>query len=298
MTQSDAPPQLLVHDGSDSDETRKAEAREWAQRRPAVQLVGELIARLRGLSPEWWSPAVVRDLWPPLTRMRWFEGRPDIRQRITTALTGLPRNAARAKSCEFQAELFDSVMAAGDVDAAAFDAAFDPIEIATYADPAEIWDAFRERMPWGDDSPVQQRLVGSLLRSMLADRSSLDPALTRRPILGALDVRGAIDSSVWQSRIPLELRVAMDDARIAWERARGREPYQSRHDLQVVTPEAIPMYVPILDLLGVFQLAGEVMGFAAGSASTPRESGSHQVPRITLTTLTGGVSGPSKIRAA
>jgi len=292
---SSSPPNLLVHDPSDSDEIRQQEARDWAQKRPSVQLVAEVVARLRGWAPEWWSPAVVRELWPPLTRMRWFADRPDIRQRITTLLTGLPRNAARAKTCEFQAELLESVMACGDVDAATFDAAFDPIEMALYADPAEIWEAFRERMPWSDDSPSQQRFVGGLLRSLLADRCSLDATLTRRPILGACEVRGAIDSSVWQSRVPLELRAAMDDARIAWERSRGREPYQARHDLQIVTPETIPTYVPILDLLGVFQLAGEVMGFSGGEA---RESGRYESARISLSNLTQGTPPSLKIRAA
>lgn len=76
-------------------------------------------------------------------------------------------------------------------------------------------------MPRDDDATPQQRLVGVLLRALLSDRCSLDATLARRPILTACNVRGAIDSGVWQSRIPLNLRAAMDDARLQWERTRA-----------------------------------------------------------------------------
>jgi hypothetical protein len=265
----------LAHDPGDADETRQQEAREFVAKRPAVQLIAELVAKLRSASPDWWSPEIVREQWPALTRMRWFEQRPDIRQRITTELTGLPRNAARSKSSEFQAELIESVMACGDVDARRFDAAFDPIEVASYADPVEIWSQFCERMPWTSDAPTQQRLVGTLLRALLSERCALDATLARRAILTACDVRGAIDSRVWQTQIPLDLRVAMDDSRLQWERTRGREPYQARHDLQIVTPEEVPTYIPILDLLGVFTAAAEALAFPASRVT--RESGDFDV---------------------
>ncbi len=287
---------ILSHDPADTDEARQAEARDWVARRPAVQLVAEMVARLRAASPSWWSPEGVREQWPALTRMRWFEDRPDIRQRITTELTGLPRNAARSKTSEFQAELIESVMACGDVDARRFDAAFDPIEVASYADPVAIWAHFRERMPWTDDAPAQQRLVGSLLRALLSDRCSLDATLARRPILTACDVRSAIDSRVWQTQIPLDLRVAMDDARLQWERTRGREPYQARHDLQIVTPEEIPTYVPIIDLLGVFTAAGEAMGFPAVEAQPPRESGDFDTVTPSVADALQGQTQPPRLR--
>jgi hypothetical protein len=293
-----APSSTLTHDAADGDTAHRQEARDWVARRAPVQIVAELVARLRAAAPAWWSAEVTRAQWPALTRMRWFDDRPDIRQRITTDLTGLPRNAARSKSCEFQAELIESVMACGDVDAGRFDEAFDPVEMATYASPADIWAQFRDQMPWTDDSAPQQRLVGALLRSLLADRCSLDATLTRRPVLTACDVRGAIDSRVWQTRIPLDLRAAMDDARLQWERSRGREPYQTRHDLQIVTPEDIPTYVPIVDLIGVFGAAADAMAF--GAREIVRDSGSYEAARagVAVTLPAPTLGSRTKIRAA
>jgi hypothetical protein len=270
----------LVHDDADqTDDASRREARAFAARWPQVQFIAELVAILRAADPTWWSPDVLSTLWPPLTRMRWLAQRPDIRQRVTTAVTGLAKNAARTKSCEFQAELIESVLAGGDVNTAAFDASFDPLEMATYGSAQEIWTQFKDRMPWTSDTPPNQKLVGHILRSLLAERNPFDPEMMRRPILTACEMREAIDSTVWQTCVPLELRVAMDDARVRWEKARVKEPYHARHDLQIVTPELIPVHIPLVDLLGVFRAAERSLRF---DADQDRESGKFETARASM----------------
>jgi len=261
----------LVHDDADrSDDASRREARAWAAKSPQVQLIAELLLILRAADPPWWSPDVLCTLWPPLTRMRWFAQRPDIRQRVTTQVTGLAQNAARTKSCEFQAELIEAVLAGGDVSTTVLDLAFEPLEIATYGNAQEIWTQFKDRMPWTSDTPPNQKLVGQLLRAFLSERSPLDPEMMRRPILTACEVREAIDSTVWQTSVTTELRVAMDDARVRWEKTRAKEPYHARHDLQIVTPELIPVHIALVDLLGVFLAAERSLRFEAEDS---RDSG-------------------------
>ncbi len=270
----------LTHDDADqSDESSRREARAWAAKWPQVQFIAELLAILRAADPSWWSPDVLTTVWPPLSRMKWFAQRADIRQRVTTAVTGLTKNAARTKSCEFQAELIESVLEGGDVSAAAFDAAFEPLEIATYGRAHEIWTQFKDRMPWTSDTPQNQKIVGHLLRALLAERHPSDAEMMRRPILTACEMREAIDSTVWQTCIPVEQRVAMDDARIRWEKARVKEPYHARHDLQIVTPELIPVHIPLVDLLGVFRAAERSLRFDGDDA---RDSGKFETARASM----------------
>ena len=270
---------LLHDDAEQTDDANRREARAWAAKWPQVQLIAELIQILRAADPTWWSPDVLSTLWPPLTRMRWFGQRPDIRQRITTHVTGLAKHAARSKSCEFQAELIESVLAGGDVSTTSFEEAFDPLEIATYGNAQDIWTQFKDRMPWASDTPANQKLIGHLLRALLAERHPNDAEMMRRPILTACEMREGIDSTVWQTCIPVELRVQMDDARVRWEKARVKEPYHARHDLQIVTPEMLPLHVPLIDLLGVFHAAERSMRF---DSDANRESGKFETARNSM----------------
>jgi hypothetical protein len=252
---------LHHHTAADaSDEDLQREARAHLAKHAHTQLIAELVAKLRLLSPSWWSPEFLRHRWSALDRMRWLAQRADVRQRITTALTGLPANTARAKTPEFQADLIDSVLDSHDVNVDRFEEAFEPVDIAVYAPVAEIWTEFRERMPWGEDSPFSHRLVGWLLRTLLADRCAIDGA-ARKPILTPWEVRSAIDPRLWQTRVPVEVRAMVDEARLRQEKARPRDPFTARHELLICTPEQIAASIPIGELAGVLALAERSMGF-------------------------------------
>jgi hypothetical protein len=242
------------------DEVLRREAQAHLAQSPPLQVVAELIQKLRSLELSWWTPAVARDIWPATVRMRWLKQRPDLRQIITTKLTGLPPKAARRFWPDEQASLIDAVVDNGDVDVDALEAAFDPVEMVVYGPAGEFWRAFRERMPWEENTAVHQKLVAWLIRALVADRSSMD-GIQRKPILSALDVRSAIHPAVWQARIPFDLRVEIDQARIKHEKTRPREPFNARSELAIATPERIAENIPLGDLSLIVERAEAAMGF-------------------------------------
>jgi hypothetical protein len=285
---------LSHHDAENTDDdTLKRDARAHLAKWAHLQVIAELVTKLRGAEFSWWSPAFVRDQWRPQARMQWLTQRADLRQRITTALTGLPRNAARCKTPEFQASLIDAVLEHGDVADAEFDDAFAPAEMVIYGPVAEYWSQFRARMPWEDDATAHQKLIGWLLRVLTSERCSIDNDMTRRPILTAWDVRTAIDARTWQERIPFELRAAVDEARMKHEKSRPREPFHARHELQIVTVELIAQHLPLVELTGVMQAAERALLVSSEQASAtsrdalPRESGAFELaPTSSRTSLT------------
>jgi len=223
--------------------------------------------------------------------MQWLAQRADIRQRITSSLTGLPRKAARSKTPEFQAGLIDAVLDHGDISGAEFEEAFSPQDLVIYGPAAEIWGQFRQRMPWGDDTEAHQKLVGWLLRILLSEKSTLDMDMLRKPVLTAWDVRTAIDPRIWQDRMPVDLRASVDDARLKREKSRPREPYCARLELEIATPELIAQHIPLADLLPVLQVAEHAL-FMSAEPATQAESGAFQVTPASRATLTSGLPSP------
>lgn len=258
-----SPPALTHADPTAPDDRLASEAAAHLARHPALQLIAELLTRLREVGFPWWTPEHLRGAYPAAERMRWLVRRPDIRQRITTQLTGLAPRAARNKTPEFQAALIDSVIDEGDITQDVFEQAFEPTDIAVYGPASDLWRLFRKRMPWDDDATAHQDLVGWLIGALLADKCSLDGA-PRTPVLSALQVRTAIDGRVWHSRIPLHVRVAIDDARFAHQRERPTEAFGVERDLQIATPALIAASVPLKDLGGVLDVAGLALGFEDG----------------------------------
>ena len=251
------------------DETLRAEARAHLAESPSLQLVAEVLAKLRAVDLPFWSPAALRERWSAAERMRWLRQRPDLRQTITTSLTGLAPKAARKKMPDFQAALVDSVVDEGDVPVRAFEDSFEPADLAVYGPAAGYWFAMRELFPWHDDRPAHQELVAWLLKALLTDASSI-AGLGRVPILTAWDLRTAIDGRVWHTKIPIEIRVAIDDARMSLERDRPGAPFHAQDDLAIAVPEIIAASVPLKDLLGVITAAERAMGF---DKETPRPRG-------------------------
>ncbi|WP_437579496.1 hypothetical protein [Sorangium sp. So ce887] len=261
----------LQHRDSESkdDETLKREARVHLASEPALQLVAELIARLRELDLPWWTPVKLRERFGAVERMDWFRERGDVRQQITTSLTGLSPRAARRKTPDFQGALIDSVIDEGDITPRAFEAAFDPRDLSVYGPAGGYWQFFRESMPWDQDTPQHQEIVAWLLKALLADRSPFE-GIGRTPILTPWDVRTAIDGRLWQTRIPLEVRVAIDNARLNQERERPGVPFHADGELAIAGPDVIAANIPPREILPVVQLAQKAMRFDTPRAATPR----------------------------
>ncbi|HEU4406540.1 MAG TPA: hypothetical protein VFS43_14840 [Polyangiaceae bacterium] len=272
-------PKPLVHQDAErkDDDVLAREARTFLLATPTVQLVAELLTKLREANLPWWSPEVLRRTWPATERMRWLNERPDIRQRITTALTGLAPKAARKKIADFQAALVDSVVDDGDTTVRAFEEAFSPVELAVYGPVAAFWRAFRERFPWDDRRPAHRELVAWLIGALLNDKSFIDD-MGRAPVLNAWDVRTAIDNRAWHTHMPVEVRAAIDDARLKREKVDPGEPFHAADDLSIALPETIATHVPLRDLGGVLDVAERAMGLGppapAESPAPPKAEGS------------------------
>lgn len=271
-------PEPLTHRGADqADDVLATEAGAHLRRLPSLQLMAELLTRLREMQLPWWTPEHLRKAYGATERMTWLAERPDLRQRITSDLTGLAPKAARRKAPEFQAALIDSVIDDGDIGVGDFEAAFDPVDVAVYGPVSELWRLFRRRMPWEDDATVHQDLVGWLIGALLADKSALDGA-PRTPILTPWHVRTAIDGRVWHARIPLDVRVAIDEARLRRERERPGDPFHAAHDLAHAPPALIAASIPLKDLVPVLDVAGRAMGFEAEPAEPSPRVGRESMP--------------------
>jgi len=262
---ADSPTSLRHVDPEKRDDTTLAqEAQSHIGKSPALQLVAELFQKLRVGGFSWWTPEQTRSLWPASVRMGWLVQRPDIRQRITTGLTGLAPRAARNKTPEFQGSLIDSVIEDGDVTVKQFDEAFTVEELAVYGPSADLWGKFRERLPWDQDTPAHQELVAWLFEAFLASQSAVG-GHSRKPILTSLALRTAIPGKIWHTRIPLEVRVAIDDLRFQREKVKPSEAFHAIHDLSVATPAIIASNVPLRELTRVVDVAEKAMGYAAGA---------------------------------
>jgi hypothetical protein len=265
------PPRPFEHQDADRkpDEALRSEARAHLAATPHLQLVAELLGRLRALDLPWWTPEMLRERWSATERMRWYRARPDLRQKITTSLTGLAPRAARKKAPDFQGALLDSVIDEGDVAARAFENAYDPGDLVAYGPVESFWHAFLSKMPWGEDTTVHQELIAWLFDALLADHGAVD-GVNRKPILSAWDARTAIDGRVWHTRIPLEIRVAIDEARFKKQRERSSEPFHAESDLSIAVSATIASSIPLRDLLPVFAAAERAMGFSPAPKPGPQ----------------------------
>jgi hypothetical protein len=269
----DTPTPIRHPDAPKADDAALAQAsRSHVANSAALQFIAELILKLRGANLSWWTPELLRDTWDAHTRMEWFRERPDIRQRIACSLTGLRPNAARGKQPEFQAALIDSVIDEGDVTVEQFENEFDAVELAAYAPVGEIWHRFRERMPWDRDIPPNQELVAWLIDRLLAGSSTVE-GMTRKPILTPYQVRTMIPGEIWHSRIPLDVRVKIDELRLQRERDKPGDPFRASDDLSVATATIIAANIPVGDLLCVFDVAEQETGWSSSRglpAAAPR----------------------------
>ncbi|MDB4997280.1 MAG: uncharacterized protein JWM74_4712 [Myxococcaceae bacterium] len=262
------------------DAALQEEAKAYNAKSASAQLVAELLQKLRTGNFPWWTPEQTREIWNAQTRLTWFKERADLRQKITSGLTGLAPKAARNKTPDFQASLVDSVIEDGDVTVKQFDDAFAVTDLAAYGPIVEIWQKFRERLPWDQDTAPHQELFAWLIEALIATHSTL-PALegtTRKGILTTHVVRTTIPGKIWHTRIPLEVRVAIDDLRFQREKAKPGEPFHSLHDLSVATPTIIASNIPLRELARILDAAERSLGFPA-SPSVGRAPNTSTVPR-------------------
>lgn len=255
----------FVHETS-ADETSDIDLTKAAQKHlagsPSKQVLAEILVKLREINPSWWSPEHLHRVFPAEMRMRWLAQRPDLRQAVTTVLTGLRENTARKKDPEQQASLIEDAIRDKDASLDQFELAFDPRALVVYGDACAIWAQLRERFPWDKSNKDHQILVADFIERFLSERSTLNGDLARAPILTHLKVRTAIDETVWERSIPPEIRVRINRARLEQEGVDDTIPFRAKDELLIATPEIIAAKIALKDLKPIFLLAEEAMGFA------------------------------------
>jgi hypothetical protein len=249
----------------ETDAQLEARAQERLQKHREVALLAALLGQLRERSLPWWSPAVLKEVWPTSVRFGWLEKRPDVRARLTTELTGLPRLAAREADRGFQSMLIDRVAQAGDVAIDRWEKAFLPEELAIHGPTTVLWAEFRARFPWEAPTAADKELLVWLIGDLLEERKEGNRTAS---IMTPLYVRSAIDVRVWQESIPLEIRVQVDGRRLRKE-LEGKG-FTCRDELAVVKIERIVEHVPAVHLKGILDALERVLpALATAGAEAP-----------------------------
>jgi hypothetical protein len=245
---------LLHTDPDSTDNARAAEAETFLAEHLELQYVSTCIDLLRKANVDWFTSEQLRDAFPANVRMQWFAERPDIRQRITTELTGLKAGAARKRSTERQAMDIDDAIGV-DCTVQEFDAAFQPDELAVYGDAGAIFKLLLERFPWETNDPLLRELVAMLLDALLEPRGD------KPQIMSHLQMRSALPEEHVQERIPLRVRVAVNRARLEHEATHPSKPFTAEMELAIMTPATIAAHLDLLEVYHVFKRAGELMAF-------------------------------------
>ena len=254
---------------SEADNRLAASADRHLSNNPEGQLVQLLLEWIAEEQPGWLTPNTQRDLWPTEIRFEWLLTRPDVRGRVVHAVTGISEGAARLLDPDVQIALVDAVLDNGDVPVETWAAAFAPHEIAAHAPPAAIHSEVRQCFPW--QAPASPDRRDFLLRWLEAVRSTGDGnGRSRAPILTALAFRSAMNTKAWQASVPLELRAAVDEARLQAERS--GVPFTAEEEMAIVATSVLVDHVPYVGLRPVLEaaeraLASELDGFEPSAVS-------------------------------
>lgn len=267
----------LVHNKPETkkDEELAKEAKSYFDQHPALQAQAEIWYRTLELikTPNeqnkldilpWWNLQYNRDTFTVTERMRCLAQRPDIRQQITTKLTGMKQKAARAMDANLQASLIDSAVDQNDITLLELEEAFDAQTWAVYLFKNTFWNALaKDALGKAVEANTarEKEFFAFMLDVFLKSRGTHD-GKPLKPILSHLDVRQAIDLETWIKRIPIEKRIAVDRARLDQERKNPKgQSMTALQEIEIVGLETIVGKIDLVDLVPVINKAGEAMGF-------------------------------------
>lgn len=252
----------LAHKDTDrkSDEQLAQEAKDHLAASVPLQVTAEFIRAVRKLNLEELDAPVRRTLLTATDRMQALTQRPDIRQRVTTTLAGVPAKAARKMDANFQASLLDQVVDSEDRTPTELDEAFDPDELVVYCDAAKILNGFLGEFNWEADADPRRDAVASLIESFLKERGQ-HGGKPLKPILTPWDVMSAISPEIWHSKVPLDIRVKIHQAWLEQERTKPRDPFTAKQALEIADARILVAHILLADLHGVIQLGLKKMGF-------------------------------------
>ncbi|MFH1078117.1 MAG: hypothetical protein V1745_02435 [Patescibacteria group bacterium] len=264
----------------DLDTSHADEARKYLIAHAALRFVSDLIAALRENKLLWWTPAFLYKAFTPLARMCALSLRPDIRQAITLTLAGGKPVATRRKTPEDQAQAIVDVIDSREVTHEEFENEFRPDTLATYMDASAYVLLFLEKMPWDDNNEKHQRLVQGIIESLL-----------KHVILSHWDVMYAIDRKVWQTYVPIETRMAIDEARLLGERDKKPLTAKEAYDIANAT-QRISECIPVKDLRCVLEAGVKKMGFTKPKEAKEEPKTEPEPDDKALTVPPKAMSGP------
>jgi len=277
----------LIHKNSESsDQELSKEASAYYSQHTPLQAQAELWIKILELikTPDangkidtlpWWNLQYTRNTFTVKQRMQALNQRPDIRQQVTTQLTGMKQKAARAMPADLQATLIDSAIDQGDISLLELEEAFDAQTWAVYIFQNTFWNAL------ANDGLIkiveanterEKQFIAYALDVFLKTRGSFG-GQQLKPVLTHLDVRLAIDPEIWIKRIPMTKRIEVDRARLDQERKNPRIPFTAQRELQIVGLDTIVQSIDLSDLVPVIRAAGESMGFADQTLTLEDENG-------------------------
>jgi len=254
----------LIHkDSKAPDEELITQANAHLEETPAAQWLAEVLRYLADAGLPWWKPEDFLMHYPPSKVMDWFSERPDLRQIVTTAITGLGKNTARRKSPNDQAKLIDEALENNDANAADYQKAVPVIPLVLYGDAMDIWKALSESLDWTNHDVEHNALFAFFIDRLLASSSMLMEGMKRTPILTHLQVRSAIDEMVWVKSIPVETHVTINKTRLMKLRECPDEAFSAEEELTLVTSETIARSIP----RALFSGASRVSPVSVGSST-------------------------------
>jgi len=246
----------------ETDDVLAARAQKALAKSREAQLVAALLSELGQRNRPWWTSQSLRDKWNTTTRLTWLKDRPDVRGRVTQALTGLAPRAARDATVEFQASLIDMVLETGDVSLSDWESAFSPGDLALHGPTSQLWHEFRARFPWDAPAKEDRSLLVWLLDELLRERREGGRTTS---IMTPLYVRSAIDVRVWQEHIPLDIRVQVDGRRLRKE-LEGKG-FTCRDELAAVKTERIVEHIAPKHLMGILDALERVLPGLGGKSN-------------------------------
>jgi hypothetical protein len=245
---------------SKSDEQLTKEADAFLQEHPPLQFVAECIDKLRELQVPWFSPERLREKFPARVRMMWLEQRPDLRQEITTKLTGLKAPLARKRDPERQAQDIDEAIGLV-CTPQDFEEAFVSTQLVVYGDARAIFAFINAHMPWKEQTQQHRDFAYTALQSLL------DPRGKKPRIMEHLEMRMTLDEFHLQKHLPPDIRSIANKARFKYEKENPGKPFTAEMEFEYLKLRLLTTHLELIEIRKVWDRGVEIMGLNTPLAS-------------------------------
>lgn len=255
----------LVHTKDASDQVLAKEAAVHFGVTPYLQFLAEIFVAVR----PWLTTKALFRIFSVKTIMEALASRPDLRQELTTKLTGYKRIAARKKNPLEQTKLIEDALGneeePGDITLEDVEKEIAPETWAVYIFGDQFWKAFSSEVLAdivAANGEKEKEFITFFIEKALQERRHEGREL--KPILTHLDVADAMDPDdtlKWQQRIPPEKLSEANRVRRAQERKTPRVPFTTKQEIGIIGIDVIVNSFDLTDFVPMVSAAGKSMGF-------------------------------------